>query len=79
MYKSQASVHILGHINSLHDLQTNYRYFSMYAARRSWWDNIKMFLKEVVWQSVGWNHRVENKDKAGSCKHRNEPENIVIS
>jgi len=38
-----------------------------------------MFLKEVGWQGVGWNHLVEKKDKAGSCKHSNEPEVVLIS
>jgi len=42
-------------------------------------DNIKMFLKEVGWQGVGWNHLVENKGMAGSCEHSNEPEIILTS
>ena len=38
-----------------------------------------MFLKDVGWQGVGWNHLVENKDKVGFCEYSNEPEIILTS
>jgi hypothetical protein len=38
-----------------------------------------MFLKEVGWQGVGWNHVVENKDKTNFFEHSNEPEIILTS
>jgi hypothetical protein len=36
--------------------------------RHRWKDNIKMDIKEVVFEGVNWIHMV-----AGSCEHGNEP------
>jgi hypothetical protein len=79
VYKSLTLAHTLGQLNSLHSLQTNYRYFPNVCSYAQLGYNIKMILEGVGWQDVDWNHLDENKERTGSCEHSNEPEIILSS
>jgi hypothetical protein len=41
--------------------------------KRRWEDNIKMDLREIGFGDVDWIHWVQDRDRAGSCEHGNEP------
>jgi hypothetical protein len=52
--------------NYIHEeVKSTFNFQPLGRTRRRWEDNIKMDLKEIVWENVDWIHLAENKE------HRN--------